>query len=237
MEASNHKFLIKNNEFEFSPSVFAFGNDLSQLGWVPHSDYWWRCFPWEQAPGRDREGRRRDLEYQWLLLVLGVLQVEFHQRLGWHHEHCFLRETALKDEFRCPWGEGMGWRTILTCCFDQLKILGCIWSRRNPHGNTAFRLWYLRNAYLTLTLVMKTYLINVWSLESSATWADRWCLVLSCQRRHVCSTSEVVLDTSSDKSRLIFPDRRFCATGHRIVFTKYLFWTSREVCRRVLNQQ
>ena len=34
----------------------------------------------------------------------------------------------------------MGWRTILTCCFDQLKILGCIWSRRNPHGNTAFRL-------------------------------------------------------------------------------------------------
>ena len=54
--------------------------------------------------------------------------------------------------------EGMGWRTIMTVSFDQLK-----------------------NAYLTLTLVLKTYLINV------------------------------VLDTSSDKSKLIFPDRRFCA--------------------------
>lgn len=54
--------------------------------------------------------------------------------------------------------EGMAWRTVLTICFDQMK-----------------------NGYLMLTLVMKTYLINV------------------------------VLDTSVSNERLIFPDRRLCA--------------------------
>ena len=54
---------------------------------------------------------------------------------------------------------GMGWRTLMTVSFDQLK-----------------------NGYLLLTLIMKTYLINV------------------------------VLDTSVEKERLIFPDRRTCVT-------------------------
>ncbi|CAJ1367882.1 unnamed protein product, partial [Effrenium voratum] len=54
--------------------------------------------------------------------------------------------------------EGIGWRTVLTVALDQLK-----------------------NAYLMLTLAMKTYLINV------------------------------VLDTSKPTESLIFPDRRLCA--------------------------
>jgi len=54
--------------------------------------------------------------------------------------------------------EGMGYRTVLTVMFDQLK-----------------------NAYLLLTLMMKTYLINV------------------------------VLDTRTSEDRLILPDRRTCA--------------------------
>eukprot|EP00435_Cladocopium_sp_Y103_P045059 s638_g12.t2 len=61
--------------------------------------------------------------------------------------------------------EGMGWRTVVTLSFDQMK-----------------------NGYLLLTLVMKTYLINV------------------------------VLDTSVSNERLIFPDRRLCAVVIGILY-------------------